>query len=93
MSNKFETYQIRAALRKKWTLKSAAYFLNNIDEDLCTKHQFQVVRQTYFLLLSGFNFENRHVNILHERGIDICHETIRYWWNKFGTLFAKEKIG
>ncbi len=22
-------------------------------------------------------------DILHERGIDICHETIRYWWSKF----------
>jgi len=29
-------------------------------------------------------------DILHERGIDICHETIRYWWNKFGALFAKD---
>ena len=29
-------------------------------------------------------------DILHERGIDICHETIRYWWNKFGALFSKE---
>jgi len=29
-------------------------------------------------------------DILHERGIDICHETIRYWWNKFGVLFSKE---
>tara|TARA_B100000073_G_scaffold348275_1_gene366105 strand:+ start:7528 stop:7815 length:288 start_codon:yes stop_codon:yes gene_type:complete len=29
-------------------------------------------------------------DILHERGIDICHETIRYWWSKFGTLFARE---
>ena len=29
-------------------------------------------------------------DILHERGIDICHETVRYWWNKFGTLFAKD---
>jgi putative transposase len=29
-------------------------------------------------------------DILHERGIDICHETIRYWWNKFGTLFAND---
>ena len=28
-------------------------------------------------------------DILHERGIDICHETVRYWWNKFGTLLAK----
>ena len=23
-------------------------------------------------------------DILHERGIDICHETVRYWWNKLG---------
>ena len=23
-------------------------------------------------------------DILHERGIDICHETVRYWWNRFG---------
>jgi putative transposase len=29
-------------------------------------------------------------DILHERGIDICHETVRYWWNRFGLLFANE---
>ena len=29
-------------------------------------------------------------DILHERGIDVCHETIRYWWNRFGTVFAKD---
>ena len=29
-------------------------------------------------------------DILHERGIDVCHETIRYWWNKFGAKFAKD---
>ncbi len=29
-------------------------------------------------------------DIMHERGIDVCHETIRYWWNKFGTKFAKD---
>ena len=29
-------------------------------------------------------------DLLHERGIDICHETVRYWWNKFGPLFARE---
>ena len=28
-------------------------------------------------------------DILHERGIDICHETVRYWWNKFGPIFSK----
>ena len=25
---------------------------------------------------------------LAERGIDICHETVRLWWNRFGPLFA-----
>jgi putative transposase len=29
-------------------------------------------------------------DLLHERGIDISHETVRYWWNRFGPLFAKE---
>ena len=29
-------------------------------------------------------------DILFERGIDVCHETIRYWWNKFGTKFTKD---
>jgi putative transposase len=29
-------------------------------------------------------------DILHERGIDICHETVRYWWNQFGPLYANQ---
>lgn len=28
--------------------------------------------------------------LLAERGIDICHETVRLWWNGFGTMFAVE---
>lgn len=28
-------------------------------------------------------------DLLHERGIDITHETVRFWWNRFGLLFAK----
>ncbi len=27
-------------------------------------------------------------DILFERGIDICHETVRFWWNRFGPVFA-----
>ena len=29
-------------------------------------------------------------DLLHERGIDISHDTIRFWWNRFGPLFAAE---
>ncbi len=28
--------------------------------------------------------------LLHERGIDITHETVRFWWNRFGPMFARE---
>ena len=29
-------------------------------------------------------------DLLSERGIDICHETVRAWWNRFGPMFAAE---
>ncbi|MFP6728791.1 MAG: IS6 family transposase, partial [Alphaproteobacteria bacterium] len=29
-------------------------------------------------------------DLLNERGIDICHETVRAWWNRFGPMFAAE---
>ena len=29
-------------------------------------------------------------DLLFERGIDICHETVRHWWNRFGPLFAAD---
>jgi putative transposase len=29
-------------------------------------------------------------DLLHERGIDICHETVRLWWRRFGPMFANE---
>jgi len=33
----------------------------------------------------------RHVeDLLAERGIDIGHETVRLWWNRFGPIFAAE---
>jgi putative transposase len=29
-------------------------------------------------------------DLLFERGIDICHETVRFWWNRFAPIFAAE---
>jgi len=29
-------------------------------------------------------------DLLAERGIDISHETVRFWWNRFGPMFATE---
>jgi putative transposase len=29
-------------------------------------------------------------DLLFERGIDICHETVRHWWSRLGPLFAAD---
>ena len=29
-------------------------------------------------------------DLLHERGIDISHETVQFWWNRFGPMFVAE---
>lgn len=38
------------------------------------------------LLLSLRNAED----LLHERGIEVSHESVRYWWHRFGPMFASE---
>jgi putative transposase len=36
--------------------------------------------------LSLWNVED----LLHERGIEVSHETVRFWWQRFGPMFAAE---
>ena len=43
------------------------------------------------MLYVRFPLSLRNVeDLLHERGIDVSHETVRFWWNRFGPLFANE---
>lgn len=28
--------------------------------------------------------------LLHERSIDVSHEAVRYWWHRFGPMFASD---
>jgi len=45
---------------------------------------FEVIRLVV-LMYVRFPLSLRNVeNLLFERGIDVCHETIRFWWNSFG---------
>jgi hypothetical protein len=39
------------------------------------------------------NLLTKPEDLLHERGIDISHETVQYWWNRFGPMFAAEIRG
>ena len=29
-------------------------------------------------------------DLLSKRGIDVCRETMRFWWNRFGPMFFRE---
>jgi putative transposase len=43
------------------------------------------------MLYIRFPLSLRNVeDLLHERGIEISHETVRFWWNRFGPMFAAE---
>jgi putative transposase len=38
-----------------------------------------------------FSLSLRNVeDLLHERGVDVSHETVRFWRNRFGPNFASE---
>jgi putative transposase len=32
-------------------------------------------------------------DLLAERGIDVSYETVRFWWNRFGPMFAPRSAG
>jgi putative transposase len=50
----------------------------------------EVIRLAVMLYVR-FPLSLRNVeDLLHERGIDVSHETIRFWWNRFGPMFASE---
>ena len=43
------------------------------------------------MLYVRFPLSLRNVeDLLHERGIEISHETVRFWWHWFGPMFANE---
>jgi putative transposase len=43
------------------------------------------------MLYVRFPLSHRNVeNLPHERGIDVRHEAVRFWWHRFGPMFAFE---
>ena len=45
------------------------------------------------MLYVRFPLSLRNVeDLLFERGIDLCHETVRLWWTRFGPLFAADIV-
>ena len=56
----------------------------------CFNSSPEVIRLVVMMYVR-FPLSLRNVeDLLFERGIDICHETVRFWWNRFGPMFASE---
>lgn len=54
-------------------------------------HSSPEVIRLVVLMYVRFPLSLRNVeDLLFERGIDLCHETVRLWWNRFGPLFAAD---
>ena len=50
----------------------------------------EVIRLTVMMYVQ-YPLSLRHIgDLLFERGIDICHEAVRFWWNRFRPMFATE---
>ena len=54
-------------------------------------HSSREIIRLAVMMYVRFPLSLRNVeDLLHERGIDISHETVRFWWNRFGPMFASE---
>ena len=50
----------------------------------------EIIRLTVMMYLRYPLSLHQVEDLLFERGIDICHETVRFWWNRFGPMFGAE---
>ena len=47
--------------------------------------------QLALMLYARFPLSLRNVEDgLHERGLDVSYEAVRYWWHRFGSQFARQ---
>ena len=51
----------------------------------------EIIRLAVLLMYVKYPLSLRNVeDLLAKRRIDISHETVRFWWNRFGPMFAAE---
>ncbi len=56
----------------------------------CFNSSPEIIRLSVMMYVR-FPLSLRNVeDLLSERGIDIYHETVLHWWNRFGPMFAAD---
>ena len=64
--------------------------MTNLDPFRYFKTSTEIIRLAVMICVR-FPLSLRNVeDLLHERGIDVSHAAVRYWWHRFGRMFASE---
>jgi putative transposase len=50
----------------------------------------EIIRLTVLMYVKYLPSLRNAEDLLAERGIDVSHETVWFWWNRFGPMFAAE---
>ena len=56
----------------------------------CFNNSPEVIRLTVMMYVRYPQSLRQVEDLLFERGIDISHETVGFWWNRFGPMFAAQ---
>jgi len=85
---------LRGLCQRKWLAASAGAdslgWMSNPRIFRTVKTSPEIIRLAVMMYVR-YPLSLRNVeDLLHERGIDITYETVRFWWNRFGTIFAGE---
>ena len=81
--------QIKLALSEKWP-RSRVCSMTEHSPFRYFKTSPEIIRLAVMMYIR-FPLSLRNVeDLLHERGIDISHETVRFWWDRFDPLMAAE---
>lgn len=51
----------------------------------------EIIRLTVIMYIRYPLSLRQFEDLLFERGTDICHVAVRFWWNPFGPMFAQAK--
>ncbi|PRY20073.1 putative transposase [Aliiruegeria haliotis] len=56
----------------------------------CFKTNREIIRLAVMLYVRFPLSLRKSEDLLHERGVDVSHESVRFWWHRFGPMFASE---
>lgn len=63
--------------------------MSHINPFKCFKTSLEIIRLAMMYYVRYWLSFRQVEDILHERGIDVCHEIVRFWISRFDLKFAR----